>query len=100
MSPKSTRVVQSDGQHTIIRSHHAKLHDRSDLELGDIRKNRDFFTKDRLQNTKCTTGLQNESQEEMVGNDTGIIKTTEVSLEFSGVERPESKGSDFKTRMY
>jgi hypothetical protein len=94
MSPKSTRVVQSDGRHTIIRSY------QGDLELGDIRKKREFFTKDRVQNTKVSTGMPNESQEEMVGTDVGIVKTTVVSLEYSGIERSDSRGSDFKTRMY
>jgi len=82
----SNRAVRSIRRHT--------LGYQPDLELSEVPSNRDTFRKNAGRTTTCSSGLKNESQEEIVaakGHD--IVKTTEMSLEYSDAGRCVSRGS-------
>ncbi|KAH6706333.1 hypothetical protein BKA61DRAFT_558837 [Leptodontidium sp. MPI-SDFR-AT-0119] len=82
----SSRTPQSGRRHT--------LGYRPDFELSNVSSNRDVFRKKTGRTTECSAGLKNESQEDIVGAKShDIVKTTELSVDYSDAGRSGSRGS-------
>ncbi len=83
-------AVQSSNRHTVGQPFPTKLRGEPHVELDDHPNNKEPSSR----NGKCNQWMGNESQEEMVGtNYHGIVRTIEVSLEYSGAGRSESRNS-------